>query len=59
MGKNLALSELRFVAALLVQKYVIGFAPGEDGVRMTRDLRDQFTAAPGELNLSFELRDKR
>lgn len=58
MGKNLALGELRFVTALLVKKYVVGFAPGEDGKRMTRDLRDQFTAAPGELNLSFELRGK-
>ncbi|KAL8947425.1 MAG: hypothetical protein Q9222_006293 [Ikaeria aurantiellina] len=57
VGKNLALSELRFVTALLIKKYTIGFAPGEDGTRMTRDLRDQFTAAPGELNLSFKLRE--
>jgi len=50
------LDELRFVTALLVQKYRIRFAPGEDGRRMERDLRDQFTAAPGELRLSFEVR---
>lgn len=56
VGKNLALSELRFVTALLVKKYAIGFAPSENGACVTRDLRDQFTAAPGKLNLSFELR---
>ena len=56
VGKNLALSELRFITALLVKKYVIGLAPGEDGKRMISDLRDQFTAAPGQLNLSFKLR---
>lgn len=56
VGKNLALSELRFITALLVKKYVVGFAPGEDGKRITSDLRDQFTAAPGQLNLLFKLR---
>ncbi|KAL8754101.1 MAG: hypothetical protein Q9184_005223 [Pyrenodesmia sp. 2 TL-2023] len=56
VGKNLALSELRFVTALLVKKYAISFAPGEDGVCVTGDLRDQFTAAPGRLYLSFEVR---
>ncbi|KAG7009753.1 hypothetical protein G7Y79_00001g000250 [Physcia stellaris] len=31
VGKNLALSELRYVAALLVGRYHVGFAPGESG----------------------------
>ncbi|KAL8651746.1 MAG: hypothetical protein Q9210_003077 [Variospora velana] len=56
VGKNLALSELRFVTALLVKKYAIGFAPEEDGNCVTSELRDQFTAAPGKLHLSFEVR---
>ena len=58
VGKNLALSELRFVTALLIKKYVVCFAPNEDGKSVVNDLRDQFTAAPGKLNLSFELREK-
>ena len=57
VGKNLALSELRFVTALLIKKYVVSFAPSEDGNSVLNDLRDQFTAAPGALNLSFKLRE--
>ncbi|KAF4629298.1 hypothetical protein G7Y89_g8848 [Cudoniella acicularis] len=55
VGKNLAMGELRLVTALLVKKYRIRLASGEDGKRVEEDLRDQFTAAPGELNLSFEV----
>ncbi|KAL8741550.1 MAG: hypothetical protein Q9190_005851 [Brigantiaea leucoxantha] len=32
VGKNLTLAELRFVTTLLVSKYDIKFAPGEDGI---------------------------
>jgi cytochrome P450 len=56
IGKTLAMSELRFVTALLVQKYDVCFAEGEDGTGLFRDLKDQFTAAPGRLNLSFRRR---
>ncbi|OCL13438.1 cytochrome P450 [Glonium stellatum] len=56
VGKALAMSELRFVTALLVSRYDIGFAKGEDGTSVLRELRDQFTAAPGALNLSFQRR---
>ena len=57
VGKNLALSELRFVTALLVSKYDISFAPGEDGTSCWRDMKDQFTAAPGKLELVFTPRE--
>ena len=57
VGKNLALAELRFVAALLVSKYDISFAPGEDETRCWRDMKDQFTAAPGKLELVFTRRE--
>ena len=57
VGKNLALAELRFVTALLVSKYDITFAPGEDGTRCWRDMKDQFTAAPGKLELVFTPRE--
>lgn len=58
VGKNLALLELRFVFALLVQRYDIGFAPGEDGVRVWKEMKDQFTAALGRLELVFNVRGK-
>lgn len=56
VGQNLALMELRFVVSLLVRKFRIGFAPGESGEKLLTDLRDQFTAAPGKLQLQFQLR---
>lgn len=56
VGKQLALAELRFVTALLVGKYYVRFAPGEDGGRVERDMKDQFTAAPGRLRLVFRAR---
>ena len=40
--------------ALIVSKYEIGFAPGEDGTRVWRDMRDEFTAVPGRLELVFK-----
>jgi len=57
VGKNLALAELRFVTALLLSKYEVAFAPGEDGSRCWRDMKDQFTAAPGKLELVFTPRE--
>ncbi|MCJ1421897.1 hypothetical protein MMC32_008264 [Xylographa parallela] len=56
VGKNLALAELRYVTALVVGKYSIEFAPGEDGGRVEGNMKDQFTAAPGTLNLVFKTR---
>lgn len=56
IGKNLALAELRFVTALLVIKYDVSFAEGEDGKFVDGDLMDQFTATPGRLRLVFRER---
>ena len=56
IGKNLALMELRIVTALLVSRYEIMFAPGEDGTALFRDMKDAFTAAPGDLRLIFQRR---
>ncbi|KAF2260598.1 putative benzoate 4-monooxygenase cytochrome P450 [Lojkania enalia] len=53
IGKNLALAEIRFVTALLVSKYHITLAPGEDGISVWKDMKDQFTAVPGKLELVF------
>ena len=40
--------------ALIVSKYEVGLAPGEDGTRVWRDMRDELTAVPGRLELVFE-----
>lgn len=53
VGKNLALAEIRLVTAALVSKYDITFAPNEDGTSVWKDMRDQFTAVPGKLELLF------
>jgi len=57
LGKTLALAELRKVTALLVAKYHVRFVKGEDRSIVERDMRDQFTAAPGQLRLVFERRE--
>ncbi len=46
------------MVALVLSKYHVGFAPGEDGVRVERDMKDAFTAEPGRLELVFELKEK-
>jgi len=58
IGKSLALSELRYVTALLASKYDISFAPDDKdyGRRVEGDMRDRFTAAPGELRVVFRPR---
>ena len=48
--------QLRVITALLVTKYDINFAPGEDGTRLFQDCKDVFTAAPGQLILEFKPR---
>ena len=49
--------EMRLVIAMLVKKFKVEFWDGEDGQRLFADLRDQFTAAPGTLNLRFKVRN--
>ncbi|KAF1992980.1 putative benzoate 4-monooxygenase cytochrome P450 [Amniculicola lignicola CBS 123094] len=56
VGKNLALTEIRFVTALLLSKYDIAFGYGEDGTSVWKNMRDQFTAVPGKLDLIFNPR---
>ncbi|OTA58321.1 cytochrome P450 [Hypoxylon sp. EC38] len=56
VGKSLAMSEMRFVIALLVRKFKVGFWGEDRGEKLFADLRDQFTAAPGRLDLRFQVR---
>ncbi|TRX93374.1 hypothetical protein FHL15_005649 [Xylaria flabelliformis] len=56
VGKTLAMNEMRFVIALLIKKFEVQFWGNERGQRLFSDLKDQFTAAPGRLDLKFRLR---
>ena len=57
-GKLLALSEMALLTALLVSKYYIRFPDGDNGSRVEKDMKDQFTALPGPLDLVFEPRER-
>ena len=48
--------ELRIVTAVLVAKFDVGFAPGDDGTELLEDTRDAFASAPGKLELVFRKR---
>lgn len=53
----LALDTMKFVIARIVKKYHFRLAPGDDGLRLSKGMRDQFTTNPGPLELCFELRE--
>lgn len=53
IGRNLALMELGTVAALLVMKFNISFAPGEDGKGLSEDY---FTIGQEKLMVQFKER---
>ena len=57
VGQALAMKELSYVVARIVSKYEIGFAPGEDGVAVWKEMKDEFTIKPGKLDLFFKRRD--
>ena len=50
--------QIRSVVALLVSKYDICLSPNDDGVDVLSNMKDQFTAYPGRLELVFRLRDE-
>ena len=56
VGKNIVWSKIRLLVAAVVPKYHIKFAPGEDGKRVSRDLKDYLAPQPGQLDLVFEPR---
>lgn len=53
IGKNLAMLQIHGVVASLLGQFDVAFGPDEDGVSVWRDLKDQFNAHPGELDLIF------
>ncbi|KAJ6008772.1 hypothetical protein N7522_003788 [Penicillium canescens] len=57
VGRHLALAQIRLLAAALVSRYRVQFAPGENwGEAVERDMKDQLTAQPGACRLVFERR---
>lgn len=59
VGKQLALMELRTVISLLISRFDISLAPGEDGSALLNDTKDTFTVRLGGLQLVFVEREKR
>ncbi|KAL2848581.1 cytochrome P450 [Aspergillus pseudoustus] len=55
IGKNLALIEIRLLAAHLITKFDVEFAPGEDGSDLLRS-HDHFVVALRPLNLILKKR---
>ncbi|PVH91170.1 cytochrome P450 [Periconia macrospinosa] len=54
-GKKVAMAQLRLTAAMILSKYSIKFAPGtSNGILVEKNMRDQLTPLPGELELVFE-----
>lgn len=45
--------QLRGVVALILERYDVSFAPGEDGQSVITHMRDAFNLKPGRLNLTF------
>lgn len=56
IGKQLALMELRTVVSLLVSRFDVHLAPGEDGSALIKGSKDAFTLRMGDLRLVFKER---
>ncbi|OCL04252.1 cytochrome P450 [Glonium stellatum] len=56
VGKNLALIQIRLLTSALLLKYRVRFAPGETGVAVEDNMKDQLTAQPGKFYAIFEKR---
>ena len=55
MGRQLAMTQMRLVAARLLSEYRFTLAPGFGNEDATvDDMKDQLTANPGKLMLVFE-----
>lgn len=50
--------EVSYVVAALVSRFDVELAPGEDGTRVLSEMKDEFTASPGPLDLVFRRREK-
>jgi hypothetical protein len=49
------MAQMRLTVAILVSKYSISFAPGvRDTLLVEKNMKDQLTPLPGDLELVFE-----
>lgn len=53
IGKQLALMEIRAVISLLIVRFDVSLAPGEDGTDLLERTKDTFTLRIGDLNIVF------
>lgn len=53
VGKQLALTELRYVISQIVNRYDVRFADGQTAKQFALDKKDNFTLACGKLELVF------
>lgn len=57
IGRPLALLNIRTLIAKLLLSYDFAFAPGETGRGIEEDSQEHFTLAPGDLHISFVVRE--
>lgn len=53
IGKQLALMEIRAVVSLLIVRFDVSLAPGDDGTDLLERTKDTFTLRIGDLNIIF------
>lgn len=53
IGKQLALMEIRSVAAAMLTNFEVSFAAGEDGSNLLNNTKDIFTLDLASMNLCF------
>lgn len=53
IGKQLALMEIHAVISLLIARFDVSLAPGEDGSNLLERTKDTFTMRLGDLNIVF------
>ncbi|KAI0380762.1 cytochrome P450 [Hypomontagnella monticulosa] len=58
IGRELALRQARVFLTVMMSKFRVELAEGEDGVAVERDMRDEFTALPGNLWVRFSERER-
>lgn len=56
IGKNLAYMEIRLLTALLITRFDVRLAPGEDGTALLNHSVDHFTIGLKPINLVFTQR---
>ncbi|KAL8973608.1 MAG: hypothetical protein Q9197_002147 [Variospora fuerteventurae] len=58
VGKNLALTEIRLVVAMLLKRFEVSFPVEQNVDSVIDDMKDQVTAQPGECQLVFTPRER-